>query len=63
MIQEGLIETQLISTKGSNILFYTVNNKMNTIRVVEKIYKVIFRIFYIFKDNKKFKVLLKVRNQ
>ncbi len=53
MISENLIETQTINVKGSNIIFYSVNNQANIEHMIGKIYKV----KKINSDYKKFKTL------
>jgi hypothetical protein len=40
MLQDTLIESQLINIKGSNIHFYSVNNKLNVELMISKVYKV-----------------------
>ena len=40
MIEHGFVETQPLSYKGSNIIFYNINTKSNLDLIVAKIYKV-----------------------
>lgn len=41
MIQECLLETQTINTKGSNVLYYSVNKDANVEYLIVKVYKII----------------------
>lgn len=44
LLKESLIETQTINSKGSNILFYSVNNQLNLEHMILKIYKIILNM-------------------
>lgn len=41
MINESFVETQTVNSKGSNVIYYSVNTDANIVYMVAKVYKII----------------------
>jgi hypothetical protein len=51
LLKDSLVETQTLNSKGSNILYYSVNHQLNLEHMVLKVYKIILNMkIYLSKE-------------